>query len=175
MNLDVFTSALDPTNPGHEVFDPENAWPGASSRVYIATYRSGPLGVYQYGYDPATGLGWVRTMPEPGAAWTPWYNSGNPPPPINIASLNPPSMIVGGAQQTLEVIGDGFTSASVIVFNGGDEKTTFVDANKVTTIVKPALASGPISLPIYVRNYQRPSNTVQFEFVEAEAERKVNR
>lgn len=168
MNLDVFTTPNNPNDPGHEIFDPENAWPGAPSRIYVVTHRSGPLGVYQYGYDPDTGMGWLRSMPEPGAVWTPWVNSGNPPPPIVINALNPSSMVIGGPDQVLEVEGDGFTSASVIMFNGGDEKTVFVDANHLTTIVKPSLAGAAITVPIQVRNFMRVSNPADFSFTEAE-------
>jgi hypothetical protein len=67
-------------------------------------------------------------------------------------SLNPASAGMGDPDFTLEGIGSNCTPKSVIVFNGGDENTTFVDATKVTTGVKPSLVSTPITVPVHVRN-----------------------
>lgn len=171
MDLNLVTRPDDPLEAGgREVFDPVNAWPDASSRVYVATHRSSPLGIYQYGYDPDTRQAWMRGLSEPGGDWTPWATFGVPLPALVIDSLNPASMVIGDPEQTLEVIGEGFTRSAVIIFNGGEERTTFVDSTKLTTQVKPALASFPITLPVYVRQNMRVSNTVNFSFTAAQEE-----
>jgi hypothetical protein len=75
-------------------------------------------------------------------------------------------MVLGGPEAELAVVGSGFTEASVIVFNGGDERTTFVDPTRVTTIIKPELVGQPITVPVHVRNHMRVSNIVDFTFTE---------
>lgn len=92
------------------------------------------------------------------------------PPPSQapvINSLNPNTAVVGGPDLTMTVIGSGFTSGSVIVWNGGDEPTTFVSATQVSTGVKPSTASGPWSIPVAVRNGDKISNSLAFQFTAA--------
>lgn len=89
-----------------------------------------------------------------------------PAPPV-IDYLNPASMVVGSNDTPLHVLGSGFTAESVIVFNGGDEPTTFYSAAQVMTIVKPSTASGAVTVPIQVRNSDgQISNSVDFSLIE---------
>jgi len=89
----------------------------------------------------------------------------NPPPTPTVGSLNPQWAKIGSADVTLHVIGTNFTSASKIVFNGGEENTTYVSPTEVTTVVKPSLASVAVSVPVLVRNAGAPdSNSVNFIF-----------
>jgi hypothetical protein len=91
------------------------------------------------------------------------------PPPVQapvLSSLNPSTADVGSPDLTMVVNGTGFTSSSVIVWNGGDEPTTFGSASQVSTIVKPSTASGPYTVPIAVRNGDKVSNELQFQFTE---------
>jgi len=92
-----------------------------------------------------------------------------PPPTVApvLNSLTPNSAVVGSNDVTMTVNGTGFTSNSVIVWNGGDEPTTFVSATQVSTLVKPSTASGAFSVPITVRNGDKISNTLTFQFTEA--------
>jgi hypothetical protein len=71
-----------------------------------------------------------------------------------LASIAPTTAVaVTGADFTLTCTGTGFVAGvTVIVFNGGDERTTFVSATSVTTIVKPSLVGSPITLQVDVRN-----------------------
>jgi len=93
------------------------------------------------------------------------------PPPSGeapvINSLDPNTAVVGGPDLTMTVNGSGFTPQSVIVWNGGDEPTTFVSNTQVSTIVKPSTASGPWSIPISVRNGDKMSNSLSFQFTDA--------
>lgn len=90
------------------------------------------------------------------------------PPPVGqaptISSLNPNTAVVGGADLTMTVNGSGFTPSSVIVWNGGDEPTTYGSASQVSTGVKPSTASGPYTVPIAVRNGDKVSNELPFTF-----------
>jgi hypothetical protein len=82
-----------------------------------------------------------------------------------LLELAPDGATVGGADVVMEVIGENFTPSSVIVWNGGDEPTTFISPTVVSTIVKPSTASGPITLPVAVRNGADVSNELMFTFV----------
>jgi hypothetical protein len=84
-----------------------------------------------------------------------------------ISSLNPSTAGVGSADLTMTVNGSGFTPNSVIVWNGGDEPTTYGSASQVSTGVKPSTASGPYTVPIAVRNGDKVSNELPFSFTEA--------
>jgi hypothetical protein len=67
-----------------------------------------------------------------------------------LSSLSPSTAVHGGADFTLNCIGTGFTNTCVIVFNGGEEPTTFVSPTSVTTLVKPSLVSAAIVVPVQV-------------------------
>jgi IPT/TIG domain len=101
---------------------------------------------------------------------------GEPPEPIDppvepgtpvISSINPANAEVGGADLTMTVTGTGFTAASVILFNNGEEATTFVSETELSTGVKPSLASGPAVVPVQVKEGDLVSAPVDFTFTEA--------
>lgn len=102
------------------------------------------------------------------------------PPPTQaqapaITSLSPNTAVVGGPDLTMTVVGSGFTSGSVIVWNGSDEPTTVVSATQVSTGVKPSTASGPWAIPVAVRNGDKMSNSLSFQFTEAAGTRGTKR
>jgi IPT/TIG domain len=66
----------------------------------------------------------------------------------------------------MTVTGTGFAPYSKIVFNGGDEVTTFVSETELSTIIKPSLAGAAIAVPVTVRNGTKVSNMVQFTFTD---------
>ena len=88
------------------------------------------------------------------------------PDPISLTSINPTSAVIGSADFTLSVTGEGFTENSVIVFNGGDEPTTFVSDTELTTGVKPSLVSNAITVPVEVREGTFTSEPLDFEFTD---------
>ena len=89
-------------------------------------------------------------------------------PPV-LTSIAPDTAEVGGAALTLTATGTGFTPNAVIVFNGGDEPTTWVSPTTVTTQVRPATASGPATVPVLVRDGARRSAPHDFTFSEPAA------
>ena len=92
-----------------------------------------------------------------------------PPPSVApvLSSLAPATAVVGSIDVTVTVNGSGFYPSSVIVWNSGDEPTTFISATQVSTLVKPSTASGAFSVPITVRNGDKVSNMLTFQFTEA--------
>jgi hypothetical protein len=97
--------------------------------------------------------------------------SGEPP---ILESISPNTAVIGGPDVTMTASGIGFTEASVISFNGGEEPTTFVDGGRVTTIVKPSTATTPGSYPVTVANGDKVSGEASFTFTEAGAFAAVN-
>lgn len=90
-----------------------------------------------------------------------------------LASIDPTSAIIGGADVVMTVTGDNFTPESVIVFNFGDEPTTYIDGEHVSTLVKPSTAGTPGDYPVYVRQPGAgDSNSATFTFHAAVAEPK---
>jgi len=85
-----------------------------------------------------------------------------------LTSISPDTAEVGGADLTLTATGSGFTASSVIVFNGGDEPTTFVSPTELTTGVKPSTASGAVAVPITIRNGAQVSAPQTFTFTDPE-------
>jgi hypothetical protein len=86
--------------------------------------------------------------------------------PLSVTSLEPNSVEIGGAAVTMVVNGAGFTNASAIIFNGGEENTTFITSAKISTIVNPEFASMAISVPVKVRDKLQESEELPFEFTE---------
>jgi len=129
------------------------------------------------------GVGIDKLVSSSGAPLDPPLNSNvdkRPPghgegveedPPI-LDSLEPAEAEVGGPDLTLRCLGSGFSAASVIVFNGGDEVTMFVSETELTTGVKPSLVSMSVPVPVQVRNGLQPEAPISapqtFTFVDPE-------
>jgi hypothetical protein len=107
--------------------------------------------------DVEQGPDW-ETIP-PGAAPTP-----------TLEFIAPATLNVPGPDAELVLVGAGFTSTSIIVWNNGDEATEFVSNAELRTIIKPSTveATLPFTLPVYVRNGSIRSNSVDFTFTEGE-------
>ena len=85
-----------------------------------------------------------------------------------MTALEPDTAVLGSPSFTLHIVGTGFTPDSVIVWNGSDEVTTYVDATVVTTGVNMETASVAIAVPVSVRNPDGVvSNALNFTFTEA--------
>lgn len=67
-----------------------------------------------------------------------------------VTGCTPSTAVCGGADFTLHVVGSGFTPSTVILFNGGEEPTTYVSASELTTGVKPSLVLAPVVVPVSV-------------------------
>jgi hypothetical protein len=96
-------------------------------------------------------------------------DSGGPPEVgvPSLTSLEPMIAAMGGPDLTLTCHGENFTGAHVIVFNGGVEPTTVVDATMLTTIVKPSLVGAPVSVPVLARGPDGDTAPLMFEFTAA--------
>ena len=97
------------------------------------------------------------------------FDGNNNPQPVSptLGSISPNTAVIGGEDVTMVCNGTDFTSASVITFNGGDEPTTFISENQVSTIVKPSTAGTPGAYPVTVKNSTLESDPVEFTFTEA--------
>jgi hypothetical protein len=90
--------------------------------------------------------------------------------------LPEPEPPIEGAAPTLTSLckGSGFTAESKIIWNGGEEPTTFGDPTTVSTLVKPSTVDPglqlPFSLPVLVRTGAQDTEPLQFTFVAAGAE-----
>lgn len=92
----------------------------------------------------------------------------NPFPTIapDITNVHPAGAFIGGPDLIMHVYGTGFGPGSIIFFNGGEETTTFVSVNELTTIVKPSTASMEITVPIQVKNGEVESGNAWFTFAD---------
>ena len=91
----------------------------------------------------------------------------NPDTPPVVSAVTPNTAVIGGADLTISVTGSNFGDTSVIMFNGGEEPTTFVSNTELNTIVKPSTAGTPGAFPVAVRNESQTSNSVDFTFTAA--------
>lgn len=101
------------------------------------------------------------------------HSINEPPAPVpapTLEALDPGEAVCGDIEDiTMHVYGAGFTEQSVITFNGGDEPTDYVNATKLTTVVKPSTAETPGEYPVTVRNSDgQESAPINFEFKDAE-------
>lgn len=69
-----------------------------------------------------------------------------------ISSLSPNTVVLGSPSFDIHVMGSGFTPASIIVFNGFDEPTTFVSPTELTTGINMDVWAAPVVVPVGVRN-----------------------
>lgn len=97
-----------------------------------------------------------------------------PPDPAlapTIVSLDPDTAVLGSADFTLRVLGMNYTEQSLIIFAGQEEPIVFVSAEEITTIVKPSLGWGAVTLPVQVINGEdgQTSNEVMFTFTDIAA------
>ena len=123
---------------------------GASDWLAFAATTAANTSYLQYVYvgSGVTTRTWTVTTPStPGTyEFRLFLNNGytraatSPPitvqagPPV-LTSLSPASTMVGGAAFTLTVNGSGFTSSSVVRWNGTDRPTTYVSATKLQAAI----------------------------------------
>lgn len=85
-------------------------------------------------------------------------------------TLVPSTAELGSADFTLHLLGADFTPTSVIMFAGQPEPIVFISAEEITTIVKPSLPWGAVTLPVLVKNGAEESDSLDFTFTEAPSE-----
>ena len=69
----------------------------------------------------------------------------------NVSQLVPNMATHGDPGFTLTVNGTGFTSTSVVFWNGATRTTTFVMANQLTAQISAADIANAATVPVYVR------------------------
>ena len=99
--------------------------------------------------------------PQPGGGISPTGDlpiiSVDPTAPV-VSSLDPSSIFAGDPGLTLRVNGSGFVAGSVVLFNGRDRETTFINGAQLQAeILAVDIADGCV-VPVTVRN---PSTEVQ--------------
>jgi hypothetical protein len=107
-------------------------------------YSAGP------GYDLVTGLGSVDGFNLAGGLAAQWSI------PV-ITSLTPNSVVAGGGDFTLSVLGSGFDSGTVAQWNGASLPTTFASATHLLASVSASLVASSGSASVTVLNAQGSS------------------
>jgi predicted flap endonuclease-1-like 5' DNA nuclease len=83
-------------------------------------------------------------------------------------SITPVSAPIQSGDVTATIAGSGFTASSIVVWNGIDDTSTFVDENTITTVIKTDMAGVPSTVTVAVRNDTEISNEISFEFTALE-------
>jgi subtilisin family serine protease len=100
---------------------------GVTTRTWTVT---APAASGTYEFRLFQGYGYTRLATSPTVTVLPG-------PPV-ISSLSPASAIVGGQTFTLTVNGSGFTSGSIVRWNGADRATTFTSASRLNASIPAA-------------------------------------
>jgi large subunit ribosomal protein L21 len=74
------------------------------------------------------------------------------PQPLVLTSIEPTTAVLGDPDLTLRCLGTGFARDAVIVFGENQEPIVYVSSEEVTTVVKPSLGWGAVTLPVLVMN-----------------------
>jgi hypothetical protein len=86
-----------------------------------------------------------------------------------ISSLNPSTATAGSPTFTLTVNGGGFTTGSVVQWNGSPLVTNFVSSTQLQATVLASQVASPGSIPVTVISNTLPSNSVKFTVTAAAA------
>jgi hypothetical protein len=84
----------------------------------------------------------------------------------NITLLSPSSVVAGGSNFTLYLIGTGFFDKTVIFVNGGSRVTKLESDGRLSTAMRPSQWT-PQTAKIQVRNGIYPSNIMDLVFTAA--------
>src|SRR5580765_6434892 len=92
---------------------------------------------------------------------------GADPLPV-VSSLDPDTAVLGSADVTMHVHGSGFTEGSTIYFADQPEPIVFVSDTDISTVVKPTLGWGAVTVQVYVQSPDgQKSAELPFTFTEA--------
>jgi hypothetical protein len=141
----------------------ERRWRLAASPGWDAAWASAVAGGDE---DPGSNPG-VITDGMILSAVQALIQADNPPIPTPVlTSLAPPTMHITDPDFEGHLRGTGFTEDSVIVWNGADEPTRFVDSTNIWTMVVPSVVTAPTVLDVYVRNADgQVSNILPFTWM----------
>lgn len=167
INLDTLTNPYMET----EVFQPENAWADDVEHAFVSVARGAAGLIWQIGGVPGEEAYFIRFRrgDAPWGAWGPFETpdaAAQPDVAPTLDELEPSTAELGGADFTLHLLGAGFTPASVIYFANQPEPIVFVSAEEITTVVKPSLGWGAVTVPVLVKNGAESSASLDFTFTE---------
>jgi hypothetical protein len=83
-----------------------------------------------------------------------------------LTSISPNTAVLNDPDVTMTCTGEGFSESSVIVFAGQQEPITFVSETEISTVVKPSLPWGAVTVDVSVKNGTMESDTLEFTFTE---------
>jgi pseudomonalisin len=129
----------------HDVTQGNNTVPGQPG------FAAGP------GWDAVTGLGSV----DANALISNWSAVGNAP-GIVLTSLVPSSAVAGTGILQLTVNGTGFTTGSIVQWNGSALPTTFVSSTQLTASVSSNLIASPGTAAVTVSDNGTISSSLPF-------------
>jgi len=87
-----------------------------------------------------------------------------------LTSIDPATAVLGDPDVTVHYHGTNFTESSVIYFAGQPEPIAFISPEEITTIVKPSLPWGAVTLATYVQQGAYTTDPQNFTFTEAAPE-----
>jgi hypothetical protein len=82
---------------------------------------------------------------------------------VTLSGIDPATAVLGDADFTLTCTGTGFRDTSIITFAGQPEPIGFISDTEITTIVKPSLPWGAVTVPVTVKNTDG-SESAQLDF-----------
>jgi hypothetical protein len=88
-------------------------------------------------------------------------------PSLTLSSIDPAELPVWASDTEVFFNGSGFTEASRIIWNGGEEATKFVSPEQLSTLVKPSTVQAPLpfTLEAYVVDQGKASSKLAFTFI----------
>jgi predicted flap endonuclease-1-like 5' DNA nuclease len=98
-----------------------------------------------------------------------WYRVvEKDPQPLVLTSIEPTTVELNSPDFALVCTGTGFAKDSYIVFADQVEPINFVSSEEISTIVKPSLGWGAVTVPVKVRDYAgEETAALDFTFTEA--------
>lgn len=132
-----------PTSPGAWVS--EHIWELASSPGWADAWASAvENGVADPGANEAVITdGMILAAVQP-------IGAPEPPAPLTITAIEPSSASITDADFEGHIRGTGFTEDSVIIWNGAEEPTRFVDSTDIWTTVVPSVVTAPTTVNVHV-------------------------
>jgi hypothetical protein len=83
-----------------------------------------------------------------------------------LTSISPDTAVLGDPDVTMVCTGTDFSANSVITFAGQPEPIVFISDTEISTVVKPTLPWGAVSVPVTVKNGSLESDPLDFTFTD---------
>lgn len=125
---------------------------GKSRKVFLALCTATTSLLFLTGLFPLSGCGDISGPGNSGGGGGNGGGGGQSNPVPTLVALDPASTAAAGPGFYLTVYGTGFTSSSVVRWNGSDLTTTFVSSSQVFALIGAASRSSSGTFPITVFN-----------------------